>query len=235
MIQQWLLRAAGDDGDGTDLLAKNNAYLLSSTYGINSGTTEMLMALNIHNGKIEALSADAFTASTVYVLKVKEEEPTWQVYKNYRRNGCIATNGGIGTIVGGADCSNVNEQKWYYELNSGYLRSRDSETSKSAGSCLWALTERGNGNNSSNNMMLGDCETYSYTPPAGLLINGARWTRTFIRDISNKPAYTFGTSGSTGWHIFEETNAGRDIEMYDYTSGPNINVTSDRDAIWILQ
>ena len=81
MIQQWLLRATGDDGDGTDLLPIGNAYLLSSTYGVKSGGVERLLALNIHSGEIEAIAASAFpNTANFYVLKVKDEEPVSGAY-----------------------------------------------------------------------------------------------------------------------------------------------------------
>lgn len=238
MIQQWLLRAAGDDGDGTDLLAKDNAYLLSSTYGIKLGATEMLMAINIHNGQIEALSADAFTASTVYVLKVKVEEPTWQVYKNDDTNRCLSSSGGYGSVVVGASCSSADTQKWLYEENTGHLRTRNGNYSggsvtRQAGFCLWALEERGTGGPSTNDMKLGDCDTYSNPQPASLLVNGARWSRNFERTTGGKQVYSFGTSGSTGWHFYEENNANHDIEVYNY-GGDGVE-SSDEDANWILQ
>lgn len=238
MIQQWLLRATDDDGDGTDLLPIGNAYLLSSTYG--DGAT--LMALNIHSGLVEAIDASAFPdTANVYVLKVKEEEPSWQVYKNEEHNKCLAGPGGAGDKVYVTDCRSVSDKKWFYEENSGYLRNRngsysDGTVTRQAGLCLWALEERQHpyspGSDTSNDMRLGDCEIYSDSPPASLLVNGARWSRNYERDISSIPVYSFGTSGSTGWHFYGRGD-NSEIEVYNY--GGNGVESSDEDANWILQ
>jgi hypothetical protein len=220
MIQQWLLRATGDDGDGTDLLPIGNAYLLSSTYGVKSGGVERLLALNIHSGEIEAIAASAFpNTANFYVLKVKDEEPTWEVYYTKysdRLNQCLAYyTDDIDSWLQVNNCTSLpiaDKFKWSYESNSGFIRSKGQKCINMSGASNY------------NPLKLANCDN----------VDSRRWTRfspsgrsadaySFkSRQANNRTIYVtsgpFGSGASKGDILIWEYNTGSSSDDYDTKS-----------------
>lgn len=226
MIRQWLLRSSASD---SSLIDHGDAYLLSSTYfGI--GADQKVMALHINTGEIKAVTVSS--ALKLYVLKTKEEEPTWQVWQNKRHANCLSSTSAVGTTLTTEDCTpngaangNINNTstsiKWLYESNSGYIRSYDNK-------CVEADSF---GNH--DKVKINNCPTIMEG------VNKYRWNRYWVLSGTLGTMYAFSNRHNTSYNLYDDNN---DAEIYSHgTVSPgadrygNIIGSGDEDAVWILK
>lgn len=132
MLQQWLIRGG--------VIPSADAYLLSSSYqGDNGNGTTKVFALNLATGLTEALSATNFDSKSVYMVKVKQESPVWHKVVNQSISPdftaeCLVNTDAIDTDLVIAACSgNKSIERWYYEENTGFLRSYNGLCAKALG------------------------------------------------------------------------------------------------------
>jgi hypothetical protein len=208
MLQQWFSQSP----------AITDAYIASSTYqGGQSDPDVKIMALNISSGKVEPIPRD-FTGKTVYVVKVKSEEPLWQVYRSKlhasRGSGTEVSNNCLmainawnfdvtdtDTTIQTCNASDPgNNYKWLFEEVTGFFRFYN-------GRCL-----RINDYSQESPLILDNCKDYA---DAGYE-HSARWNKEVensylmfrnIKQLETKEYYLYSTNQS-----------GFQLRIYDYTS-----------------
>lgn len=229
MVQQWLLRSSAM---GSDLIAHGDAYLLSSTY-VNDGSNKF-MAMHINTGEVKAIDFSNMPAGdSYYVVKVKEEEPAWEVWQNKRYANCLSSSSAVGTTLTTEDCTlggaasgditNTSTSiKWRYETNTGFLRSYSNK-------CAAADTISNYANAKINN-----CPTVS----AG--VDKYRWNQSLLMTGSLGAMYSFSNQSNTSYNLYDNNN---DVEIYEHGTvtpgkdayGNDVGVGTDEDAVWLLK
>lgn len=176
----------------------SNAYIISSTYqGGQAGTKVKIMAINLSDGKVEAIDQN-FSGISAYVLKVKNEEPEWVVWQNKSTSKCLSSKNGVLESVKNlktescpdsfADKSIIaNKYKWLYEPKTGYLRSY-------IGQCVYA-----DQTDNWQNVKISDCGSNNKYRWVGLLNNG--------------DYYTFETASKSGRYFWDHDGQ---VDMWNY-------------------
>lgn len=200
MLQKWFLR----DNVGASLMLVSDAYLLSSTYQADSGSgTSKVMTINVATGLIEALSYSDFDSKSVYIVKVKQSEPSWLAITtkfDQRPDYCLHHQGSISSQLTVEFCDGSNQQKWLFESNTGFVRSY-------AGGCLQVKEFK-----NSDPATYETCSNYSAEVEP---VNSDRW-----QAIANDTGYNFESRSSEGFYFYVTSKTSRvgDILVWDYSS-----------------
>jgi len=205
MLQQWFHKDP----------VITNAYILSSTYqGGQAGASVKVMAINIATGKVEAVLRDFTIAGseiTAYVLKVKNEEPVWDAWKNKRREGCLSSSnalpGSTGTLItetcpaSFSPRSSISQNlRWLYEENTGFVRSYN-------GQCIYT-----DDTSNYSEVKISDCSDS----------NRKRWVRYSL----GSELYSFKSERDSNRYFWEDSSD--NVDMWNYGSGG----VSDNDGKW---
>lgn len=203
MMQKWFLR----DNVGTSLMLVSDAYLLSSTYQSDAGSgTSKVMVVNVATGLIEALSYSDFDSKSVYIVKVKEAEPSWLTITtkfDERPNYCLNHQSSISSQMTVEFCDSSNQQKWLFESNTGFIRSY-------AGGCLQAKAFSNY-----------DPVTYEYCSSYLAEVsplNSDRW-----QAEGDATGYNFKSQSNGSYYFYVTSQASKvgDILVWDYSSTSN--------------
>jgi hypothetical protein len=201
MVQKWF--------DGL-----NVGFIISSSYqdeGVLAN--KKVMALNLSTGAINAIDQD-FTGKSVYVLKVKVESPVWQKWESKHDlygSSCYLEVISVSSTAKIQDCTTFgftaieNNQNWFYEENTGFLRSY-------SGYCIKATTTSNN-----SDVIVDECKDYGGE-------NIARWNR-----VEASGDFTFESQQTPNVYLSIKTtgvNKG-DVIVLDYPTG----VDEDK-ALW---
>lgn len=193
MVQKWF--------DGL-----NVGFIISSSYQ-DEGVlvNKKVMALNLSTGAIGAIDQD-FTGQSVYVLKVKVETPVWQKWESKHDlygSSCYLEVISVLNTAKIQDCTQPdfttieNNQKWFYEENTGFLRSY-------SGYCIKATATSNN-----SDVIVDECKDYSGE-------NIARWNR-----VETTGDFTFESQETPDVYLSTKTsgvNKG-DVIVLDYPTG----------------
>jgi len=202
MLQKWFLR----DNIGTSLMLATDAYLLSSTYQADSGSgTSKVMAVNVATGLIEALNFSDFDSKSVYIVKVKQSEPSWLTITtkfDERLNFCLNHQGSLSSQVTVETCDGSNQQKWIFESNTGFIRSY-------SGGCLQV--------NTFDNYEPATYETCSNYSAEVSPANSDRW-----QSLVNGSGFNFRSQSDADHFFYVGSGVGStslgDILIWDYSS-----------------
>jgi len=210
MLQQWFSQDPAI-----------NAYIASSTYqGGQPEPTVKVMALNISTGKVEAIARD-FSGKTVYVVKVKNEEPSWQVHLNHyyvnanNDNRCLAwwetVDSGVEVmrlktlVCNTQDTSTlVDTAKWFYEEATGFFRAFN-------GKCL-----KVSGYTNADPLELDECRDYNTVGKE----HAARWTKVSLADgltFQNIKGITNDTDTTTRYYMYATSGDTREVRIENYS------------------
>lgn len=209
MVQQWLLRSSAM---GSDLIAHGDAYLLSSTY-VNDGSNKF-MAMHINTGEVKAIDFSVVPAEgSYYVVKVKEEEPSWEsYYVGYHGEGnCLAAYGAReDSAPAVTSCAPVlDKHKWYYEANTGFLRNYDARCIRATNYGQYSL------------LAMSTCNNYADT---GHILS-ARWNRNVVGS-----GFSFQSQQNNTYYFYSATD--KDIKTWDYGAG---ETSFDNQSRWQLK
>jgi hypothetical protein len=184
MLQSWLTR----EEPVVTLLPISDAYLLSSSY---QGNTVQPMVVNIATGLVQSLPAADFNSSKVYILMVKEESPVWLKIVNQSTvpdftGECLVNSNTNNSDLHIASCTGDDLlERWYYEENTGFIRSYNG---------LCAKTE---GTVSAERIQLGSCEG-----------DAARWNK--ITDTNDTSRFYFQYKSLPKACFYAAQHGGRD-------------------------
>ncbi len=202
MLQKWFLR----DNIGTSLMLATDAYLLSSTYQADSGSgTSKVMAVNVATGLVEALSYSDFDSKSVYIVKVKQSEPSWlAITTKYEdvSNYCLNHQATISSNMAVASCDSSNQQKWLFETNTGFIRSF-------SGGCLQVKSFKNR-----DRATYETCSNYSAEVSP---TNSDRWLA-----ISAGAGFTFRSQANSDYYFYVGSGFGStslgDVLIWDYST-----------------
>jgi len=198
MVQQWLLRSSAM---GSDLIAHGDAYLLSSTY-VNDGSNKF-MAMHINTGEVKAIDFSNMPAGdSYYVVKVKEEEPTWESYYVGRHGTgyCLAPSSS-GYLMDNCSAGVVDNFRWLYEQNTGFMRHY-------SGNCIKVADD---GYNNGDELVIGECKTGTLAGQE----HSARWRRAYY---SIGGGYVFESYNTADFYFYAFSGSSRIIKIWNYGS-----------------
>lgn len=193
MIQQWMSR---EEAAAPPLPPLLETYIVSSTYqAMDDISAAKVMAINLGTGQVEALATN-FSGKTVYVLKVKDQEPSWLILRNkHHSSDCLSekTKEDEVPFVNVASCA-INQSKWIYESNTGFLRAHSGKCLKVVGYSQYKKVE------------MGDCKDYATSG----FEQSARWTQA---ESGGYLYYCSKQAGETHWCFYSADD--KDIKMWD--------------------